>query len=68
VVNDDGEEKLVIEHMVNNGISGAGTPPNRREGVAKYVITAGQITKVSMLEGTTGTFDDKSFLKVWGSN
>ena len=66
VINNSGQEKLFIEHVIQNTSSGAGNAPDRKEIVMKSTTSA-QITQLT-ITGATNGYDSGSFIKVWGSN
>ena len=66
VINNSGQEKLFIEHVIQNTSSGAGNAPDRKEIVMKSTTSA-QITQLTVTGATNG-YDSGSFIKVWGSN
>jgi len=66
VINNSGNEKLFIEHIVQNLTAGAGTAPNRKEASMKCTTSA-QITQLT-ISGATNGYEAGSFIKVWGSN
>ena len=65
IVNNSANEKLFIYHLIDESTAGAGTSPNRREYVGKWVNTSGQIDVVQ-LYGSGVTFNANSVIKVWG--
>jgi len=67
-INNASNEKLVISNSIEQNTTGAGTAPQRREGVGKYANTSSQITSVQITRSGAGSFDSGSFIKVWGSN
>lgn len=68
VINISGEEKLIIYHSVNRELAGSGTPPSRWELVAKYVITSGQFTQITITNGGSGSYDTDSNLSALGTD
>ena len=66
VINSSGQEKLFIEHVIQNTSSGVGNAPDRKEIVMKSTTSA-QITQLTVTGATNG-YDSGSFIKVWGSN
>ena len=68
VINNASNEKLVICNSVERNTAGAGTAPQRREGVGKYTNTSVQITSVQITRSGSGSFDTGSILKVWGAD
>ena len=67
IVNNSGNEKLFIYHLVDGASTGANNAPNRREYVGKWTTTSGQIDVVQ-LYGSGITFNADSVIKVWGSD
>jgi hypothetical protein len=65
VINSSGNEKLFIEHVIQNTSSGVNAP-DRKEIVMKSTTSA-QITQLTVTGATNG-YDSGSFIKVWGSN
>ena len=69
IINNAGNEKLCIYSLVEEGSSGAGNAPKRREGVAKWSNTSSQITEMVMAVSALGGLPQSgSKLRVWGSN
>jgi len=66
ILNNSGNEKLVIGHTVNQNTAGPSTAPKRREFAGKHDNTA-QITEID-IDSDSGNWDSKSIIKVWGSN
>ena len=67
IINDTSKEKLMINHIVYRGSSGAGTAPQRREIVSKWANTSDQITSIQLWKASM-TISAGSTLKVWGSD
>ena len=67
IINLSSEEKLVISFSARADTSGAGTAPNRREWVAKWVNTSNQITEVD-LTSSSSTLTTNSNITVIGSD
>lgn len=60
-------EKLVTFQSAIRGTAGAANPPDRKEGVGKWVNTSVQITSIQIAQlGGTGTIDVNSSLVVLG--
>lgn len=68
IVNNSGNEKLVIGNVISRNTSGAGTAPQRREFVGKWTNTSTQITDIKTHNAHGGSYDTGSILKVWGAN
>ena len=68
LINISGEEKLKIFNLIHRGTAGAGTAPNRVEGVGKFDTTAGQITRADYDDGSTGTYDIDSNMSFHGTD
>jgi len=68
IVNNSANEKLVIMHSNGTSTAGAGTAPNRWEGVIKWANTSAQITEVDIDNSQSGDYDTGSIIKVWGSD
>ena len=66
IINNSANEKLVINHTVNQSTAGAGTAPTRRETVAKWANTSNQITEIDV-NTSTSTFAN-AYLRVWGAD
>ena len=67
-INNSANEKLCVGSNVSVSTTGAGSAPDRREGVGKWANTSAQITSINISEATAGTYGAKTFLKVWGSD
>ena len=65
ILNNSGNEKLFIYHLVDGASTGANNAPNRREYSGKWTTTSGQIDVVQ-LYGSGITFNADSVIKVWG--
>ena len=68
IINNSANEKLCIEHGIDQETAGAGTAPSRRETVAKWANTSAQITSIQLVNTGTGDFGTGSIMKVWGSD
>ena len=69
--NIDGEEKLFISHLVQDGLStGAATAPVRQELVGKVDVTTntGQYTRIDVNNDLAGDYDTSSNLSALGSD
>lgn len=60
------KEKLLIWHTNQSEALGAGTPPSRREGVAKWVNTVNPIDRFQVIEEGAGAFTTDSELVILG--
>ena len=67
-INNSANEKLCVGSNVSVSTTGAGSAPDRREGVGKWANTSAQITSINISEATAGTYGAKTLLKVWGSD
>ena len=68
-VNTSGQEKLMIGESVRDGGTGAGSVPDRKEWVAKYTVTSGQINRWQIFNGSDTGGNDLaigSTISVWG--
>ncbi len=63
IINNSAKEKLIIMEQVRQG-----TPPNRYHISGKWSNTSSQITEIDITNGESGSYDTKSFIKVWGAN
>ena len=69
IINNQSNEKLVIYHSVTDGATaGAGTAPQRGEGVFKWANTSNQITQIDISNDAAGDFGTNTIIKVWGAN
>ena len=66
ISNVSGEEKLVIgEYNINT--AGAGNAPSRCDWVGKYATKTGQITKITVTNDGSGSYDTGSYITVLGA-
>ena len=69
IINNSANEKLFITHSAGfNPTTGAGSAPNRTEGVGKWANTSSQINKIKILSAAGSGDWVGGQLKVWGSN
>jgi len=61
------QQGIGIIHITENGTTGVGITPNRREMVFKWKNTADQMDIIQML-ATAGSSDSESFIKMWGAD
>lgn len=66
ITNISAQEKMIVGFTVNQGTAGAANAPNRREYASKWVNTASQITRVDIINLSTGDFAIGSQLTVLG--
>lgn len=62
------QEKLVIGHVTEAGISGAGNVPTRAEMAGKWANTSNQITRIDLINIGTGDFAIGSEVVILGHN
>jgi len=67
-INLSGEEKLFIIFQMDQGSTGAGTAPDRRETVGKWTNTSNQIDTLQVLENGTGSLTIDSNLTSLGTD
>jgi hypothetical protein len=68
IINNSANEKLSIMEQVRQGTAGAGTAPDRYHISGKWANTSSQITEIDITNGESGSYDTKSFIKVWGAD
>jgi hypothetical protein len=68
VINVAAREKLVNGLSVGRGTAGAANAPSIRQGFGKWANTADQITRVDIVNSTTGDYDTGSELIILGHN
>jgi hypothetical protein len=66
IVNYSTKEKLMIGHTVQNDTAGAGTAPDRGEGVGKHAQTSNPISSVNTVNTNSGDFNTGSETVVLG--
>ena len=67
-INNSANEKLVMNHSVDQNTAGAGNAPVRVEGVHKWANTSSQITSINFKTSGGANLGTNTKLKVWGSN
>ena len=68
IINNSANEKLCMFNTVFYVTAGAGTAPQRIEGVTKWANTSAQITSLTVTDNGGAGFDTGSTLKIWGSD
>ena len=68
VINEATKEKLVISELIDSNTSGAGTAPQRVEVVGKWANTSNAITRVDLVNVSTGDFAEGSEVTVYGTD
>ena len=69
IINNASNEKLGIQHWVNEESTGAGTAPHRREIAFKWANTSSQITSITLKDaGGYASIDADTTIKVWGAD
>ena len=69
MVNNASNEKLAIHNCITVGTAGAGTAPQRREGVSKYSNTSAQVNIIELEDADASAgLGDGTIIKVWGSD
>jgi hypothetical protein len=66
VVNNASKEKLLVGECVNRNSAGAGNEVGRAIWTGKWDDTSNQITRVTINNDASGSYDTGSFIKVWG--
>ncbi len=66
ITNNSSNEKLLIEHIVNQQATGAANAPSRGEGVGKWANTSNAINRIDYVNQNTGDFDTNSELVILG--
>ena len=67
-INNSANEKLVMNHSVDQNTAGAGNAPVRVEGVHKWANTSSQITSINFKTSGGANLGTNTKLKVWGSD
>lgn len=68
VINEQTKEKLVIGHTITDEGTGAGNAPQRNEVVAKWANTSNAITRVDLVNTSSGDFAADSEITVYGTD
>ena len=68
IINISDKEKLAIWKTTFSNTAGAGNAPMRREGIAKWVNTSAQITKITVTNDSAGSYDTGSYITVFGAS
>jgi hypothetical protein len=69
IINNSGNEKLLISHANRNSSTGAGTAPSRYEMAGKWDNTSNQINIIELLhQNSSSSLGAGTIIKVWGSN
>ena len=68
IINNSGNEKQMIAHVVRGGTAGAANAPERTEIVGKYAYTSGQLDRIRLFNDTGGLDLNAGTLKVWGAD
>ena len=66
IANLSGKEKLLIGHTMHNDTAGAGTAPDRGEGVGKHAQTSNPVTSVNCVNTNNSGFASGSEMVVLG--
>ncbi len=61
------KEKLIINHNLKSGGSGASNAPSRKEDVAKWTNTSNQITSIQAINDQGGSYGAGSYITVLGA-
>jgi len=68
IINNSGNEKLMIAHCVRGGTAGAANAPERTEIAGKYAYTSGQLDRIRLYNDTAGVDLNGGQLTVWGAD
>ena len=68
IVNVASKSKLMINHNMKTGGSGAGSAPTRKEDVAKWANTSDAITSIQAINDQGGDYGAGSYMKVYGAD
>ena len=68
VINEATKEKLGIAEIVGNNTDGAGNAPARRESTLKWANSSNAITRVDLVNTSTGDFEEGSEVTVYGTD
>ena len=61
------KEKIIINHNLKSGGSGASNAPSRKEDVAKWANTSNQITSIQAINDQGGSYGVGSYITVLGA-
>ena len=67
ITNKSDKEKLTIWETIFQNAAGAGNAPRRREGVTKWANTSSQITRITITNSESGSYDTGSYITVLGA-
>tara|TARA_R110000824_G_scaffold384707_1_gene578793 strand:- start:208 stop:1251 length:1044 start_codon:yes stop_codon:yes gene_type:complete len=67
-INNSANEKLVINHSIDQNTAGSGNVPTRVEGVHKWSCEPCQITSINFKTSGGANLGTNTMLKVWGSD
>jgi len=67
IINNASNEKLIIQHTVQQGTAGAGTVTQRAERVSKWVNTSNQADIFGLINSGTGNFGTNTIMNIYGS-
>jgi hypothetical protein len=68
IVNNASNEKLMIQHGVQQETAGAGNAPSRTERVHKWAQTSSQADIFGLINTGSGNFGTGTIMKIWGSD
>ena len=66
IINNSGNEKLVLSNNIYQNTAGSGTAPSRFEANNKWSNTSSQITSIQLFNASGGVYQAGSIIKVWG--
>jgi len=67
ITNIAAQEKIGMWETIFQNADGAGNAPRRREGVMKWANTSAQITKITVSNSESGSYDAGSYITVLGA-